>query len=520
MTALLTLAIQHTLSQENLRRRVALAWTSLRLQHVLLGSRVVDDAETGKRGFAVDVPKSMEEAVYEGEKSVVWVEDVLGDVDVDEKEMYHHAYNVGRIVDPKVCMARLLVLPVRPEQDGTMQLRMLIVMGHQISDGLSAFNWFSHFIRILNLSEQDMEADMNTSRQEGSIKKLLPPAQEDLYPPISGSRARQRWFWAITRVLRHVKETLPPTFVNPLRREERLAESLVLEPKFDRLFDYSANARPPMSSSHVTASLSAAASARLMALCRAANVSIGAGCFALAGVSMMEIHESRYPGVPDAQRPAFSAGFPLNPRAFFANPPPGDSCMLSFSEGIVMPFLPARLSIEGRFKLVAKQANRELRAYQKRLKPKTGKSGIFDKHSPGRLLATGYLAQIERAESKLPLENKSPEFSNPQGSLLPKIGKYGATCGVSSLGSIASFFQRGRFDLESTNGKDFAADFRNVTIGVRARENEFLIGSSTNAEGVVGFGVSYDMNAISQDAAEIWAEKISGLLEKGEHSKL
>jgi hypothetical protein len=64
------------------------------------------------------------------------------------------------------------------------------------------------------------------------------------------------------------------------------------------------------------------------------------------------------------------------------------------------------------------------------------------------------------------------------------------------------------------------ADFRDVKIGVRARDNEFLIGSSTSAEGIVGFGVSYDLNAISAEAAETWRETIEGLLEVREVAKL
>lgn len=160
-------------------------------------------------------------------------------------------------------------------------------------------------------------------------------------------------------------------------------------------------------------------------------------------------------------------------------------------------------------------------SYQKRLTNKSGDAnGSLDKHSPRRLLATGYLAQIERVDSKLPTERRAAALVDPQGSLTPMVGKYGATCGVSSVGSIASFFKRGTHDLESIAGKDFTADFRNVMIGVRARDNEFLVGSSTNAEGIVGFGVSYDMNAISQDAADMWARKISGLLEKDTGSKL
>jgi hypothetical protein len=75
MTATLKLEIRHTLGKTQLRERIANAWTLLRLQHVLLMSRVEDDAKSGKRCFVVDVPTSAEEAVQQVEKNMVWLED-------------------------------------------------------------------------------------------------------------------------------------------------------------------------------------------------------------------------------------------------------------------------------------------------------------------------------------------------------------------------------------------------------------------------------------------------------------
>jgi hypothetical protein len=524
MTALFTLAIQHKLSKDELRRKIALAWTSLRLQHPLLLSRVIDDKASGKRCFAVHVPTTSENAIQEVEQSIVWIEDFYMEKGVDEKELYHHAYNVTRIIEPRKCLSKLHVLPLKRLPDGTYEIRFLIVLAHQISDGLSAYSWFSHFIRILNTPSNQVEADIDQLRVPGKMEAILPAAQEDLYPPIAGNRARQRWFWALIRVLRHVKKTLPPTFTNPLRRQTRLTKPLPLDPKFNKIFDYSPSTRPPMSCGYISASLSPTASSRLISLCRSANVSIGAGCFALAGLAMMAIQENLHPS--STYHPSFTASFPLNPRAFFATPPAADSCMLAFSEGIVMPFLPSNLPVERRFKLVAKHANRELRMYQKRLRGKTAKEGVvagLDKHSPGRLLATGYIAQIERVQAKLPPSRRSRLYQNPQGSLLPSAGGM-ATCGVSSIGPLATFFKRGTYDLNlsalETSGKDLAADFRAVKIGVRARDNEFLVGSSTSAEGIVGFGVSYDLCGISEEAAEMWKRSIEGLLERGGGARL
>ncbi|EAT88074.1 hypothetical protein SNOG_04314 [Parastagonospora nodorum SN15] len=194
------------------------------------------------------------------------------------------------------------------------------------------------------------------------------------------------------------------------------------------------------------------------------------------------------------------ASFPLNPRAFFASNPPADSCMLAFSEGILMPFLPSSLPVEGRFKLIAKHANRELRVYQKRLKEGGQALGAFDKYSPGKAVGDGTGVA-------------------PQGTLKPRVGTYGATCGVSSTGSLKAYFRPGEYDLNDDT-KDFVADYRDLKMGVRARDNEFLIGSSTDAAGCVGFGVSYDENAISQEVAQKWAETIRGLLEPANVPKL
>jgi hypothetical protein len=513
MTATLKLCIRHTLSPAALRERIALAWTLLRLHHVLLKSRIEARSASSQKCFVVDVPPSVDEAIQDVQGNVTWLEDYGLDATIDEQDLHHHALNVGRIVQPRQCLSKLHVLPLKQVADGTWELRFLVIMAHQISDGLSAYNWFSHFIKILNMSADSIRQDIAAAIQVENMRERLPPAQEDLYPRVSGNRARQRWFWAIMRVLRHVQKTMPPTFTNPLRRVERLEKAIELPPTYAAVFDYSEEARPLMSSGHISATLSPAASARLISLCRSSNVSIGAGCFALAGLSMMSIHESKH-----SLYPAFGASFPLNPRAFFDTQPQADSCMLAFSEGIIMPFLPSTLPVEGRFKLVAKHANRELRVYQKRLKDKSVGLGSFDKHSPARLLATGYLAQLERVEAKLPEERRTG--FTPQGELNPRIGQYGATCGVSSVGSLKAFFRPGEYDLDNMEGNDFVADYRGLKMGVRARDNEFLIGSSTDANGCVGFGVSYDENAISQEVAQNWAETISKLLEPDDKPRL
>ncbi|KAF2132879.1 hypothetical protein P153DRAFT_393823 [Dothidotthia symphoricarpi CBS 119687] len=513
MTGILTLHIAHSLSPQALRHRIALAWTNLTLHHVLLRSRMKPSSTTGAlspRKFVVDVPASPSEAVTRTSAQIVWLSDFYPVV--DEQDLHHHALNVTRIIDPATCLAKLLVLPLVRLPDGTHSLRLLTVFAHQISDGLSAYTWFSDLLRILNTPARGIEEDIAACVRPERVYASLPPAQEDLYPKISGSRARQRWFWALVRVLRHVHKPLPPTFANPLFRATRLDAPPQLPQTYSKVFDYSAATRPPMAAAHITAALSPAASARLMALCRGARVSVGAGCFALAGLSMMSFQSPP----PDAPPPSFAASFPLNPRAFFANPPAPNSCMLAFSDGILMPHLPASLPLETRFRIVARRANKELRVFQKRRNADdNAERGALHIHSPTRLLATGYVAQIERVAAKLSPAEQALRMPNPnpQGALPAATGAYGATCGVSSVGSTAGFFAAGAYELLDLGERDFAADYRGLKMGVRAREREFLVGSSTDADGIVGFGVSYDACAISRETAEEWAGRIGGLLE-------
>lgn len=232
---------------------------------------------------------------------------------------------------------------------------------------------------------------------------------------------------------------------------------------------------------------------------------------------MMEIEEARHPNIPPSERRPFIASFPLNPRAFFGYSGPSDSCMLAFSDGIVLPFLSSGLDIEGRFRLTTRQADRQLRAYQKRLRS-TELSVELAPRSVARLIANSYLVAIDRGESKLSPERRTG--INPQGLYPANMSISGATCGVSSVGSVTQFFHPGMHKLENVgNGVDFAADFRSVQMGVRARDNEFLVGSRTDSEGI-RFGVSFDGNAIDEKAVQIWKQRIEAMLDVNETPKL
>lgn len=562
MNVLLSIEIASALSSPAaLRRRIALAWACLKARHVQLMTRVRDD-ETGRREFVIDVPvNGIDDYVNKEENKIVWMDEWFQPGEVNEDEIYTHCQNVGRVLDVEKSTSQLHVLPPRKiaEEEGVAryQVTFLTIMAHQISDGITSYTWFSELLELFNTSGPNLKQSLSNLLTVQEIQSRLPPAQEDMYPipSLSGalspssstsapSPARLRWYWAVLIVLRSLRRPLPQSIRNPLLRRQRLQTPITLPPRYPQIFNYSLSAAPPMNSRHVSAHLSMNASARLIRLCRSTGVSIGAGCFALAGLAMMELHhenesQSQPTNPSQSETPLskpFTASFPLNPRPFFplATPLSPDSCMLAFSEGIVMPYLPSSssLPIETRFKLVAKRANAELKTYQKRRPTSTNgvdayTGTIFDPHDPKRLLATSYLTTLERVGSRLPETRKHtlppppgtpplPAFSSDKARPPPSL----ATCGVSSIGSTIKWLKRGKYDLDlRKNGageeRDFAADYRNIRQGVRARDNEFLIGCNTDDVGRVVFGVSYDWSAISEDEAERWRVCIEGLLEEG-----
>ena len=56
-------------------------------------------------------------------------------------------------------------------------------------------------------------------------------------------------------------------------------------------------------------------------------------------------------------------------------------------------------------------------------------------------------------------------------------------------------------------------------MGVRARDNEFLVGSRTESDGI-RFGVSFDGNAIGEEAVQLWKQKIEAMLDVNKMAKL
>lgn len=196
-----------------------------------------------------------------------------------------------------------------------------------IWDGLSSYVWMRSFIQGLNESPETLRDQIAAYIEPAGIQKRAPLPQEALYPPLHpGNKARERWFWAITRILRHCRKPLPVGFETPLRRMKR-RQPVSLSPVYSAVLHY--DRTPPFNTSPIQIKIPAR---RLHRICQEAFASIGAGIFALVALTMMEFYEEREPEVKLADRKSFITGFPLNPRAFFNHHNDPDSMMLGKSD--------------------------------------------------------------------------------------------------------------------------------------------------------------------------------------------
>lgn len=510
--------IKTTKSKAQLRRHILLAWTNLRLRHALLCATATgpadymdqDDIQKSDRFFIISRPIGYDNAIDSAQDPVDFLDNHYSTVDA--KQLYFHAQNVARTFDASKSLVKVMVLPLERSGPDTYSLRFLFVIAHQISDGLTNGNWTGDFKQLLNKTTDELQAAVPSLIS--TLHERLPPSQEDLYPPISGSRARSRWFWAITLVLRHVQKPLPPAFQNPLRYPNAPIQAVVPKLRtFDKVLDYSKV--PPLNAGTVMAHIGREGTRRLHRVCRQVGCSIGAGSFVLAGIVMMEIYEKRFPDVPLHERRPFIGSFPINPRPFFNHHAKPDSLMLAFSDGVVLPFLSSDLDLDGRIRLLVRSAQRQLSRYQKR--PRTDRDvNMLEYMGPrgaGRVVAMNYLDVIERANIKLPGHLRK-EF--PYQKTLPKQANPTlATCGVSSVGKSDPAITPGQIDLsKSLAGEEDAliADIMGTQQNVRPRDGEFLIGI-WGSDDSVDASVSYDSCAIDPAWAQVWKDKMETILE-------
>lgn len=510
--------VKTTKSEAQLRRHILLAWTNLRLRHTLLCATatgpadymVPDAVQKSDRFFAVARPNGYADAVDSAQGPVVFLGDHYSSVDA--AQLYFHAQNVARVFDARKSLVQVMVLPLERSGPDTYSLGFLFVIAHQISDGLTNANWTGDLKQLLNKKTDELQSAVPSLIS--TLHERLPPSQEDLYPPISGSRARQRWFWAITLVLRHVQKPLPPAFQNPLRYPDAPIKAAVPELRtFDKILDY--GRVPPLNAGTVMAHIGRDATRRLHRVCRQVGCSIGAGSFVLAGIVMMELYERRFPDVPLHERRAFIGSFPINPRPFFNHTAKPDSLMLAFSDGVVLPFLSSDLDLDGRIRLLVRSAQRQLSRYQKR--PRNDRAvdmlEYMGSRGAGRVVPMNYLDVIERANIKLPGHLRR-EFQY-QKTLPKQANPTMATCGVSSVGRSNPAMLPGEIDLSKPlvgEEDTLVADIRSSGQNVRPREGEFLIGI-WGSDDSIDASVSYDACAIDPAMAQVWKEKMETILE-------
>lgn len=538
LTCHLILESRISMTKDVLRRRIHLAWSVLRTRHVLLSSRALSradlfpDAEraTYDRYFVVDEFGDHRKALQAASDTLVFVEDYYPDVDV--VDFYQHVMNTSRAIDSDKALAKLFVLPLKPTSKDRYRFETILVAAHQITDGLTIYRWHSHLVNLLNTATPQLQQQLE-SLCSNSIFSYLPAAQEDLYPPILGNIARQRWRWAISRILRHTRHPPPPSLPNPLRRPKPLTHATQFPSKYESILSYTSV--PPLNSCALHATLSPAASMNLRTLCRAANASIGSGCFALVALVMMDLQDRYHPVSQQSSSPLpVVLSFPVNPRPFLTGGPSTtgaeESLMLAFSDGLTLPFLPASTSlpVSARFTLLARQAHKQLRTYQKNVKGhSTAQDVMLGSRSPSQLIPALYIGSVERAENKVSPERRMG--LNPQGAYPAKSGQGIATCGVSSVGLRTNLISSGMYDLnvpfakitdaaaadgEEAEGAEgvFIADFRDFRTAVRVREGEFLVGSAGDQDRL-HFSVSYDGNAIDPEKVQKWKQLMEKVLE-------
>jgi hypothetical protein len=492
-----------------LRKRISLAWAVFRYKHQLSCAKALDlqDLQLGrperqKRCFVVPRIFNIEGLLQDASENaqVVFVGDDYPDLDL--AEFYNHLINTSRCIDPKTALSKLYVVPMQKLPNGNYQANFVMVKAHQICDGLTIFRWLNSFIDLLNFSDEKL----GTLAQELCSTDLLarlPPAQEALYPPISGSSARQLWHWAISRILRHTRRPLSACFQHPLRRKIPLKEPVAMPSKYSKVIDYSR--RPPLNTYSIPATLGTSMTKKLVRLCREARISIGAGSFTLVGMSMMYFYEQNEPNVPLDQRSPFTGSFPINPRPFFSTNTTGreDSLMLAFSDGITLPFLPSYLPIEGRFKLLGRLAHKQLSQYQKRKRSTEEIVGLGSRN-PNQLIPALYLGSVERLEVKTLPHLKTG--INPQGAYPASQAATLATCGVSSVGDRRNLIRSGRYDVHrKLKEGEVVCDYRDNQTCVRVREGEFLVGASGDGE-MMRFEASCDGCAMDMERVGKWVE--------------
>jgi hypothetical protein len=607
--------------------RIQKAWSVLRVFHPLMGARWLEDEYGGEfevpcwkddadaDGFNAGAMLRLSEALSGAEESIEFVTDFarkeeeqqaaaggLKDGEMYFNGQYYEVYDKGvrgvltaepiiralsnsrRLIQERKSLSKLFVFfdEHREEEDDgygnddddtpvVVTARLALVSAHCTTDGVTtSSNWVPDLLHLLNAPGTAMLEDLFLKNASAKMMRArLPPAQEDLYLPVRGSAARQRWFWAIARVMGWCRRGTPTGFVNPLKwkggvTREQMLHRIWLSTDQAQYFapwgesDFGEGQRvtrePTTSTGRTMAQLSPEATKELVAIARSVGATVGAACFALIALSMMDLSMEMFGGANAYDHglrnvQPWVGSFPINARPYIRFPAHAspDSCMLAFSDGLALPFLPpAAGSVEQRLRLLCASATRQLRKV-KESKIDAGDSAAESKEDARKrrvaaqlTMAWNYIDTVDRIEQRLPEERWTVGNMAAVAEALtgkpPKPRK--ATCGVSSLGNLekvldGELFLRKRPKGEETengvpvntsprNGKSSSrsgngaapkiataaeppidAHFREIRLGVRAREGEFLV-LCWGLGGRLHFEASYDAGQIDEVHAERW----------------
>lgn len=513
--------VKTTLTDKELRERIVLAWTLMRHSHVLLSCTAMDQHEAlggipsrrwTDRCFVYSCPQSTSDAIIQTERQVVFVSDEYADLDT--RHFFNHIMNTSRAINSQEALSKLYVMPFVRKDRGTVLLHFLPVLAHQITDGLTTFRWNNHFAHIMNYSQHELVTKLDSLfYPEADVLSRLPPAQEALYPIRSCNPARERWHWLLTRILRHVRLPPPAAFQNPLRREKPLEKAQAYPQFYDKILDYAQT--PPLNAGNISADLYGRSVSNMRHLCSEAGISIGSGCFTLVAMVMMDFEERRHPHVALSERLPFVGSFPVNPRPFLSGRPTTgeeNSCILAFSDGVILPFLPRNLDLVGRFKLLGRLAHRQLRQYQKRARSVEEEVHLGSR-SPSQLIPALFCSTLERMEGRM--DNGRKASVNVQGAYPARASPTLATCGISSVGNVSTILAPPKVNLDEAlpEGKDMVAEFKGMASVVRPRDGEFLVGAIGDSEHL-GFLAAYDANAIDPAKTTEWKRLMESTLDR------
>ncbi|GAA5959294.1 hypothetical protein JCM21900_003918 [Sporobolomyces salmonicolor] len=417
--------------------RLSLAWANLRASHPLLATTVRDapHVETipmcRTREFQYEPPASTEDALRRAQKTILKVDAAASQLDAAMDDLQgQHILNGERVLLDQSTMARLVLVV---EQDPT-ELGFFLLISHIISDGLSVFRLVNELFSLVASPDLPtpatsphlltVDAFLAGSRDSPAwevpgvvarpwvsmpppdeVLRRLPLATEDHFPniPLSSSvhssstpqpteapadtephlsaphappsAARQRWFWAITRIL-------------ILLRQRRFPRSL----HFPRL----AYPSPPVQANTRWPFLrfNKASSASMIRFCKRNSLSPSMLLYAILSMSLANAFAKIHPHEP--YRPVL-IGFPFSARPFLepvATPSsdPSSDCAIRITFGTIhLPNIPQDPTVENREAVRAtalRGARLAKQQFTKRLAPERQSRSLF--------LASAYALILDR----------------------------------------------------------------------------------------------------------------------------